>query len=66
MHSDTRTKLQKYLLKKEVCIAKYNTRITLSDILFNIIQEEEQYKQTNKDLITAINKIKGPLNTKSL
>ena len=47
-------------------IAKYNTKITLFNILFNIIQEKEQYEWTNKDLITAINKIKGPLNTKSL
>ena len=66
MRLDTRAKLQKHLLKREVCIAKHNTKITLSDILFNIIQEKEQHKWTNKDLIVAINKIKGLLNTKGL
>ena len=37
MRLDTRTKLRKYLLKKGVCVAKYNIKITLSNILFNII-----------------------------
>ena len=41
MYLDTRAKLQKHLFKRGVCVAKYNTRITLSNILFNIIQEEE-------------------------
>ena len=66
MRLDTRAKLQKHLFKKGVCVAKHNARITLSDILFNIIQKEEQYEWTNKDLITAINKIKGLLNTRNL
>ena len=63
---DIRAKLQKHLLKRGVCVAKYNTKITLSNILFDIIQEEEQYKWINEDLVTAINKIKGLLNTGSL
>ena len=37
MRLDTKAKLQKYLLKKGVYITKYNTKITLSNILFNII-----------------------------
>jgi len=37
MRLDTRAKLQKHLLKRGVCVAKYNARITLSNILFNII-----------------------------
>ena len=37
MRLNTRAELQKHLLKKRVCIAKYNTRITLSDVLFDII-----------------------------
>ena len=37
MRSDTRAKLRKHLLKRGVCVAKYNTRITLSNILFDII-----------------------------
>ena len=37
MRLDTRAKLQKHLLKREVCVAKYNTKITLSNILFDII-----------------------------
>ena len=41
IHSDTKAKLQKYLFKKGVCVTKHNTRITLSNILFNIIQKEE-------------------------
>ena len=49
-----------------MCVAKYNTKITLFNILFNIIQKEEQCEWTNKDLITAINEIKEPLNTGSL
>ena len=49
-----------------MCITKHNTRITLSDILFNIIQGKKQHKWTNKDLIAAINETKGPLNTRSL
>jgi hypothetical protein len=66
MRSDTRAKLRKHLLKRGVCIAKHNTRITLSNILFDIIQEKEQREWTNEDLIAAINEIKGPLNTGSL
>jgi hypothetical protein len=37
MRLDTRAKLRKYLLKRGVYIAKHNTRITLSNVLFNII-----------------------------
>ena len=37
MRLNTGTKLQKYLLKKKVYVAKYNTRITLFNILLNII-----------------------------
>ena len=40
MRLDTKAKLQKHLLKREVCITKHNTRITLSDVLFNIIQKK--------------------------
>ena len=42
MHLDTRAKLQKHLFKRGVYVAKHNTRITLFNILFNIIQEEKQ------------------------
>ena len=41
MRSDTKAKLQKHLLKRGVYITKHNTRITLSNILFDIIQKEE-------------------------
>ena len=37
MRLNTKTKLQKHLLKKGVCVTKYNTKITLFNILFNII-----------------------------
>ena len=37
IHLDTRAKLRKHLLKRGVCITKHNARITLSNILFNII-----------------------------
>ena len=37
MRSDTRAKLQKHLLKRGVCVAKHNARITLSNVLFDII-----------------------------
>ena len=37
MRLNTKAKLQKHLLKKGVYITKYNAKITLSNILFNII-----------------------------
>ena len=37
MRLDTRAKLRKHLFKRGVCVAKYNARITLSNVLFNII-----------------------------
>ena len=37
MRLNTKAKLQKHLVKKGVYITKYNTRITLSNILFDII-----------------------------
>ena len=37
MRLNTKAKLQKHLLKRGVYIAKYNTRITPFNILFNII-----------------------------
>ena len=37
MYLDTKAKLQIYLLKRRVCVTKYNARITLFNILFNII-----------------------------
>ena len=40
MYLDTRAKLQKHLLKREVYVTKYNAKITLSNILFNIIQKK--------------------------
>ena len=42
MRLNTRAKLQKHLLKRGVYVAKHNAIITLFNILFNIIQEEEQ------------------------
>jgi len=34
---DIKAKLQKHLFKRGVYIAKHNARITLSDVLFDII-----------------------------
>ena len=37
MRLDIKAKLQKHLLKRGVYVAKYNTRITLFNVLFDII-----------------------------
>ena len=37
MRLNTRAKLQKHLLKRGVYITKYNTKITLFNVLFDII-----------------------------
>jgi hypothetical protein len=41
IHANTRAKLRIYLLKKRVYIVIYNNRHSLSEVLFDFLQEEK-------------------------
>jgi hypothetical protein len=63
MRSNSRAKLQTHLLKRGVYIATHNNKYTLSKVLFDLLQEEEPHKWTDKELITALIEVKLMITT---
>ena len=58
MRSKSRAKLQIHLLKRGVYVAIYNNRYTLSEVLFDVLQEEKPHKWIDEELIAALAKVK--------
>jgi hypothetical protein len=61
----TRSKLRTHLLRRGVYVEKYNTKRHLSDVLFSLLQEEEQHVWTNNELADTLVELK-PMITLSL
>src|SRR5438046_7367702 len=45
--TEHRTNLRKHLLKRGVYVAKHNNRVMISDVLYKVLQEEEQHEWTD-------------------
>ena len=54
LRSDIRAKLRAHLLRRGVYVAKHNKRYTISEALFDLLQEEEQHPWTDEELITIL------------
>ena len=44
LRRDTRIKLRLYLVRRGVYVAPYSTKYSISDTLFDTLNEEKQYK----------------------
>jgi hypothetical protein len=58
MRSDTRAKLRTHLLKRGVYVGTHNSRYTLSEALFDFLQEEEPHNWTDEELIATLSEVK--------
>lgn len=54
---NTRTKLRLQLIKQGVYIAPFSKRYPLSDVLFNVLTEEEQHEWTDQELLEALKQV---------
>ena len=63
---DIRFKLRRHLLKRGVYVGRRTSRITVSELLFKVIQEEEQHQWTNEDIVATIKELAEPLATRTL
>jgi hypothetical protein len=61
----TRTRLRAHLLRRGVYVEKPSTKRHVSDVLFSLLQEEEQHAWTDDKLTEALTEIK-PITTISL
>ena len=50
IRTETRSKLRKHLLKRGVYIGKHSNRVNISELLFEVIQQEELHQWTDKDI----------------
>ena len=66
IYIDLRSKLQRHLLKRGVYIGKHSNRVTISERLFEVIQREELYQWTDKEIMATIKELAEPLATKVL
>src|SRR5438045_7097333 len=64
--TEHRTNLRKHLLKREVYVAKHNNQVMISDVLYKVLQEEEQHEWTNKEIEDIIEELSKPLHTRAL
>ena len=64
--TDFRSKLQRHLLKRGVYVGKNSNRVTISELLFEVTQREEQHQWTDEDIETTIKELAEPLITKVL
>jgi hypothetical protein len=64
IRNDVRSKLRKHLIKRGVYVGKNSNRVTLSELLYKVLQQEEQPEWTDKDLESTIKELREPLLTK--
>ena len=57
IYTNVRFKLQKHLLKRGVYIGKNSNQVTIYKLLYKVLQQEEQYIQTNNKLADTLVKI---------
>ena len=66
MRTDIKSKLQRHLLKRGIYVGRRTSRITISKLLFEVIQKEEQHQWINKDIIATIKELVEPLASRAL
>src|SRR6266568_9116990 len=64
--TNIKSKLQRHLLKRGVYIGRYNSRVTVSKLLFEVVQQEKQHQWTDKEIVATIKELAEPLATKTL
>ncbi len=63
---DIKSKLRLHLFKRGVYISKYNNKVTISELLFEVVQQEKLHQWTDEEIIITIKELAEPLATKSL
>ena len=66
IRTDIRSKLRRHLLKRGVYVGKRSNRAAISDLLFEVIQQEEQHQWTDEDIETTIKELAEPMHTRAL
>ena len=66
IYTDIRSKLQKYLLKKGVYIGKNSSRVPIYELLYEVLQQEEQPEWIDGDIKLTIKELAELLLTKVL
>ena len=66
IHNNVKSKLQKHLLKRGVYVGKNSNRVTLSELLYEVLQQEKQPKWIDKNLKLSLKELAEPLLTKIL
>src|SRR6266702_5152280 len=64
--TDLRSKLRRHLLKRGVYVGKYSKRVTISERLFKVTQQEELHQWTDEEIVVTIKELAEPLATRAL
>jgi hypothetical protein len=66
IRTETRSKLRRHLLKRGVYVGQHSNRVTISELLFEVIQREELHQWTDEDIKTTIKELAEPMHTRAL
>lgn len=66
VHINIGLNLRKHLLKRGVYVGKYNNKATLSNVLYEVVQQEEQHEWTDKEIEATIKELAEPMYTRAL
>ena len=66
IRTETRSKLRRHLLRRGVYVGKHNNRVTISELLFEVIQREELHQWTDEEIEATIEELAEPLITRAL
>jgi hypothetical protein len=66
IRTETRSKLRRHLLKRGVYVGQHSNRVTISELLFEVIQQEELHQWTDEDIETTIKELAEPMHTRAL
>src|SRR5271156_1918837 len=66
IRTDFRSKLRRHLLKRGVYVGNHSNRVTISELLFEVIQQEERHQWTDEDIETTLKELAEPLTTRAL
>jgi hypothetical protein len=63
IRTDIRSKLRRHLLQRGTFVEKQSNRVTISELLFEVIEQEEPHQWTDGDIEGSIKKLAEPLMT---
>ena len=64
--TDIRSQLRKHLLKRGVYIGRHNSRVTVSELLVEVIQQDDLHQWTDEEIVVTIKELAEPLATRAL